>query len=104
MVARRWLCVDYLRARLNDRLRLNVNVTTSRVNNKYIQYENTGGFEGGVFMNAVIFNPTQPIQVSDSTGTHYFEFVGSTSVRNPVAMARELADIGTSTRQGWLKT
>src|ERR1041384_5912644 len=83
---------------LNDRLRLNVNVTTSRVNNKYIQYENTGGFEGGVFMNAVIFNPTQPIQVTDSTGTHYFEFVGSTSVRNPVAMARQLADIGTSTR------
>src|SRR3989454_9566468 len=37
---------------LDDRMRLGVNVTTSRVNNQYILFENRAGFEGGVFQNA----------------------------------------------------
>jgi iron complex outermembrane receptor protein len=82
---------------LNGRLRLGLNVTTSRVNNTYLTYENNGGFEGGVFQNVAIFNPTQPITVTDSTGTHYYE-TGSTSVRNPVALANQITDIGQTTR------
>jgi iron complex outermembrane receptor protein len=82
---------------LDNRLRLGVNVTTSRVNNQYIQYENRAGFEGGVFQNVAIFNPTQPITVTDSTGTHYYE-TGSASVRNPVALANQIADFGQTTR------
>jgi TonB-dependent starch-binding outer membrane protein SusC len=80
-----------------NRLRLAATVTTSRENDKYITYENTGGFEGGVFMNATIFNPTQPIEVKDSTGTHYYE-TGSTSVRNPVALANQVQNVGSTTR------
>ena len=81
---------------LNNRLRIGVNVTTSRVNNTYLTYENQGGFQGGVFQQMAVFNPTQPITVTDSLGTHYYDPVGS--VHNPVAMANQLIDIGHSTR------
>ena len=81
----------------NNRLRLALTVTTSRENDKYITYENTGGFEGGVFQNVAIFNPTQPVTVTDSTGTHYYE-TGSTSVRNPVALANQVENVGNATR------
>jgi TonB-dependent starch-binding outer membrane protein SusC len=84
-----------------NRLRLNVNLTASQARNDYLAFENTGGFEGGVFHNAVIFNPTHPIQTTDpATGTvRYFE-LGTTrqSVRNPVAMANQILDEGTTTR------
>ncbi len=81
---------------LNNRLRIGVNVTTSRVNNTYLTYENQGGFQGGVFQNVVVYNPTLPITVTDSLGTHYYDPVGS--VHNPVAMANQLIDIGHTTR------
>ncbi len=82
---------------LDNRLRLGVNVTTSRVNNTYLTFDNTGGFEGGVFQNVAIFDPTQPVTFSDATGTHFYEGGGS-SVRNPVALAKQLIDIGQTTR------
>jgi iron complex outermembrane receptor protein len=84
-------------ADLDGRLRVGLNVTTSRVNNTYLTYENQGGFEGGVFENVATFNPTQPVSVSDSTGTQYFE-VGGTTIRNPVALANQVTNIGQTTR------
>ena len=84
---------------LNNRLRIGLNVTTSQVNNDYLAYENSGGFEGGVFMNEAIFNPTKPVTVTDSTGTRYYEIgTGSQSVRNPVALAQQIQDFGTVNR------
>ena len=82
---------------LNNRLRMEVNVTTSRVNNTYLTYENNGGFEGGVFENVATFNPTLPITVTDSTGTRFYE-VGGTTSRNPVALAKQIINIGQTTR------
>jgi iron complex outermembrane receptor protein len=82
---------------LDNRLRIGVNVTTSRVNNTYLLYENAGGFEGGVFENIATFNPTQPITVTDASGTHFYEGVG-TSSRNPVALAKQISNLGRSTR------
>jgi iron complex outermembrane receptor protein len=82
---------------LNNRLRMDLNVTTSRVNNTYLTYENNGGFEGGVFENVATFNPTLPITVTDSTGTHFFE-VGGTSIRNPVALATQITNLGQTNR------
>ena len=84
-------------ADLNNRLRMELNVTTSRVNNTYLTYENNGGFEGGVFENVATFNPTLPITVSDSTGTRFFE-VGGTTIRNPVALANQITNIGQTNR------
>src|SRR2546428_11406810 len=67
------------------------------INNQYLTFENTGGFEGGVFQNVAIFDPTQPVTQTDATGTHYYE-PGGTSVRNPVALANQIIDIGQTTR------
>jgi TonB-linked SusC/RagA family outer membrane protein len=84
---------------LNNHLRLGVNVTTSQANNDYLSFENEGGFEGGVFMNEVIFNPTHPVTVTDSTGTHFYEIgPGSQSVRNPVGLADQIQDFGITNR------
>lgn len=83
---------------LDGRLRIGVNVTTSRVNSTYLTFEGGfGGFEGGVFENVATFNPTLPITVTDSTGTHFYE-IGGTSSRNPVALAKQITNIGQSTR------
>jgi iron complex outermembrane receptor protein len=82
---------------LDNRLRIGVNVTTSRVNNTYLTFENNGGFEGGVFENVATFNPTLPVTTTDSTGTHFYE-IGGTSSRNPVALAKQITNIGQTTR------
>lgn len=81
----------------DNRLRLGLNLTASHVINDYLLYENTGGFEGGVFQNMVQFNPTRPIRDPD-TGQFFEEGTGRQSVRNPVAMAEQVDDIGQTTR------
>jgi len=81
----------------SSRLGLGVNITASRATNKYITFENRGGFEGGIFQNVAIFNPTQPVMVTDSLGTRYYE-PGGTSVRNPVALAEQITDLGQTNR------
>ena len=85
----------------NNRLRLGVNLTASHVIDDYIPYERTGGFEGGVFVNMVTFNPTRPVTIRDPvTGkmVYYEVGTGSQSLRNPVALANQIADQGTTTR------
>jgi iron complex outermembrane receptor protein len=82
---------------LDNRLRIGLNVTSSRVNNTYLTYENQAGFEGGAFENVAAFNPTRPVSYSDSLGFHYYE-VGGTSTRNPVALANQITNIGQTTR------
>jgi TonB-dependent starch-binding outer membrane protein SusC len=83
-----------------NRLRLGLNVTSSHTSNDYLTFENTGGFEGGVFQNVAVFNPTQPVTVIDpSSGlTTYYEIAGQRSVRNPVALAEQISDFGSTTR------
>lgn len=72
------------------RLNLGLNMTASRVENDYLAFENTGGFEGGVFTNMAIFNPTRPIR--DTSGRFYETGTGALSVRNPVALAEQVDD------------
>ena len=86
---------------LEGRLRLGLNLTGSNINNDYIPYENDGGFEGGVFINMVQFNPTKPITVTDpalGTTTYYEIGPGAQSDRNPVGLANQIQDLGKSTR------
>src|SRR5438552_17413048 len=68
---------------------------SSRVNDQYILFENRAGFEGGVFQNAAVFNPTLPIMVNDTT---YYEVPGSQSLRNPVALVNQVSNLGQTTR------
>ncbi len=85
---------------LNDKLQLGLNLTASQVKNKYLQAENQGGFEGGVFTNVFIFNPTRPITVFDSVtqSDRFFEIPGQQSIRNPVALLAQLDDRANTTR------
>lgn len=86
---------------LDGRLRLGLNLTASSMKNDYLPYENTGGFEGGVFTNMVIFDPTRPVMVADpETGemVFYERGPGRQELRNPVAMADQVADFGNTTR------
>jgi TonB-linked SusC/RagA family outer membrane protein len=82
---------------LDGRLRLALNLTGAQTRNDYLASENTGGFIGGVFINSLLFNPTQPIRVTDeATGQSvYYEIgPGSQTVRNPIALAEQLQDDG----------
>jgi len=85
---------------MDGKLRLGLNLTGSHVMNDYLPFENTGGFEGGVFLNAITFNPTLPVTVTDATTgeSKFFEIPGQTSVRNPVALASQIQDLGKTTR------
>ena len=81
---------------LGGRLRLSLNLQGARVGNDYLPYQQTGGFEGGLFTNVLGYNPTLPIYNED--GSFYEIGAGSQSVRNPVALARQVNDVGETTR------
>jgi TonB-dependent starch-binding outer membrane protein SusC len=80
---------------LSGKLNLGLNLTASRVMNDFLANENGGGFSGGVFTNMAIYNPTQPVRVTDaSTGeTRFFEVgLGAQGIRNPVALVEQIED------------
>jgi TonB-dependent starch-binding outer membrane protein SusC len=86
---------------LNDKLRLGVNLTAAQNKNDYLQYEQQEGFEGGAFQNMIQFNPTRPVYVFDTVTrkTVFYEIgPGAQSARNPVAMALQVQDQGTTNR------
>ncbi len=85
---------------IDGKLRLALNLTGSHVINDYLPFDENTGFEGGVFINMVNFNPTHPITVTDAAGvTTYYEIgPGSQSVRNPVAISNQILDKGVSDR------
>ncbi len=83
---------------LGGKLQLGLNLTSSQVNNRYIAFENTGGFEGGVFNNMVNFNPTRPVFSATGSNPYYEVGPGRQSVRNPVALANQIADNAVTNR------
>jgi len=86
---------------LDGALRFGLNLTASQVQDTYIYSDNTTGFEGGVFVNQVAFNPTFPVYVVDpATGvaSFYQTGPGKQSNRNPVALTQQIQDRGKSLR------
>ena len=84
---------------LNGKLRIGVNLASARVADDYLQAQNTGGFEGDVFSNQAVFNPTRPVTVTNNGITSFFEEgTGRQGVRNPVALARQVQDEGSTIR------
>jgi TonB-dependent starch-binding outer membrane protein SusC len=81
---------------LNGKLRIGLNVSSSKVENDYLPFENTGGFEGGVFANQALYNPTRPVYNTD--GSFYEAGTGAQGVRNPVALANQIQDEGYTLR------
>ncbi len=90
-----------LHSTFGGKLGIGLNLAASRVNNDYIPFENGGGFEGGVFTNVAIYNPTQPVTVVDTaTGkTVFYETgAGAQSARNPVALVKQISDLAPENR------
>jgi iron complex outermembrane receptor protein len=86
---------------IDGKLRMALNLTGSHVINDYLPFNENTGFEGGVFINMVNYNPTRPITVTDPTTgvTSYYEIgPGGQSIRNPVALANQVLDKGVSDR------
>jgi iron complex outermembrane receptor protein len=82
-----------------NRLRMGVNLTASHLSNDYLPFEDEAGFEGAVFTNVAIFNPTLPVRDTDDLGRSvYYEIPGQISVRNPVALAEQIVDEARTTR------
>lgn len=78
---------------IDGKINLDANLTASRVNNRYLAMENTGGFSGGVFTNMAIYNPTLPVEVLDTLTNQMKFYEGAErTVRNPVALARQIID------------
>ena len=85
----------------DDWLNMDLYLTSSHTQNQYVQYQNTGGFEGAILQNMVVFNPTMPVTVTDpETGevTYYELGTGVQSVRNPVAIANQIQDEASTAR------
>jgi iron complex outermembrane receptor protein len=78
------------------KLQSGLNLTVSRVQNDFLPFDNTAGFDGGVFTNMVSFDPTQPVRLDN--GNFYEIGPGAQSIRNPVALARQIADQAPETR------
>ncbi len=72
------------------KLQSGLNLTVSRVQNDYLPFDNTAGFDGGVFTNMVSFDPTQPVR--NANGAYYEVGAGAQSIRNPVALSRQISD------------
>ena len=85
----------------NERLRLGVNLQSAYVDHDYLPAEETGGFEGGLLTNALMYNPTNPVRI-DTDGDGADEFFetgrGRQGVRNPVALGEQLIDFSKTTR------
>ena len=78
----------------DGKLRLGVNLSTARINDDHVPYEEGGGFTGAAFAGVLKFNPTYGVR-NDSSG-NFFEY--SNSTRNPVAAARQIDDFTESSR------
>lgn len=66
---------------LNDRVKLELNTTVSRIDQRRVPIGESGGAEGDIIYNALRTSPTFPIFGTDGK---YFQYNNST--RNPVAM------------------
>ncbi len=80
---------------LDGRFRTGLNLTAGYVRDNNTPQQQTGGFEGDIFLNVFQFNPTQPVRTEEGD---FFEVPGQTSVRNPLAMAEQIRDFARTTR------
>jgi iron complex outermembrane receptor protein len=90
---------------LSDKLTVNLNLTSAQTRDQYLTAENTGGFTGGVFINALGFLPTLPVRASSDPSSPfyngnspYYEIQGQTGIRNPLGLAEQINDRATSNR------
>ena len=71
----------------DNRLIFNINANNTYYSMNNVLEQQTGGADGGIINNALKANPTEPVYNSDGTFNEFAE-----SVRNPVAMAKQISD------------
>ncbi len=74
---------------LDGKLRLGLRMNPSYIKRNNTPYNQVAGYYGGTFTNVYKMNPTQPVYNPDGS---YFEYPGSTTIRNPVALVNEIKD------------
>lgn len=72
----------------DNRLIFNVNANNTHYKFDNVLEQQTGGAQGGIINNALKADPTQPVYNEDGTFNEY----SKVSVRNPVAMAKQISD------------
>ena len=77
---------------LDDRLKFELSLTGSRINDTYAPVGNTAGFEGNLLGAALQANPTRPVFNPDGS------FFQATDWRNPVAMLAFINDNAETSR------
>jgi len=77
---------------IDDKIRLDINLTASEINDTYAPLGEDVGFEGNLIGAALQANPTRPVRGSDG------EFTQSTDFRNPAAMLAYIDDKGVTQR------
>lgn len=78
---------------INNRLKIEANLTAARTKDQRVPIGETGGFEGDVILSALKINPTLPIYNPDGS---YYQM--SKDVRNPLAMINLTNDVNQNDR------
>jgi len=81
----------------DNRLRLGLNLTSALTDDDFVAANDVGGFEGGLFQNAIQFRPIAPVN-DDSQLDGYYEIEGQRSFRNPVALANQIDETARTVR------
>ena len=96
--------LERVTARLNannqffdNRLRLGLNLTSALTDDDFAPINDTGGFEGGLFQNAIQYRPVNPIVLEESRDGFY-EVPGQRSFRNPVALLNQVNETARTVR------
>ncbi|WP_420455969.1 SusC/RagA family TonB-linked outer membrane protein [Rubrivirga sp.] len=96
--------LERVTARLNannqffdNRFRLGLNLTSALTDDDFAPINDTGGFEGGLFQNAIQYRPVNPITL-DSAVDGFYEVPGQRSFRNPVALLEQVDETARTVR------
>ncbi|WP_412061256.1 SusC/RagA family TonB-linked outer membrane protein [Rubrivirga sp. IMCC45206] len=96
--------LERVTARLNannqlfdNKLRLGLNLTSALTDDDFVPANDVGGFEGGLFQNALQYRPVAPIY-SDASGDGFYEVPNQRSFRNPVALAEQIDETARTVR------
>ena len=96
--------LERVTARLNannqffdNRFRLGLNLTSALTEDDYVPANDVGGFEGGLFQNALQYRPIAPVY-DDAALDGFYEIAGQRSFRNPVALAEQIDETARTIR------
>ena len=96
--------LERVTARLNasnqlydNKLRLSLNLTSALTDDDFVPANDTGGFEGGLFQNAIQYRPVAPVN-DPNANDGFYEVPGQRSFRNPVALAEQVDETARTVR------